>query len=184
MTYYYETDNCIVVRRHFFLLLFRLFKFLFFIIVSGVLFFITFRYRDVLQPIGCDWLLFAIAFILLHYAFFRFISEFIRHYNRLIVIHVDSIIILNASLMLKDDIEILDARKLIKIDKMSHGIISNFMGFGNIIIEQQNNDLRIFHYIPQIDKFLDACHRQREHITNSRFQTHIPIPSNDNIDET
>ena len=119
MTYYYETDDCMVVRRHFFLLLFRLFKFIFFVTVSGILFFIVFRYHSVLAPIECDWPLFWIAFILLHYAFFRFISEFIRHYNRLIVLNKDSFIILNASLILKDDIEILDARKLIKIDKVT-----------------------------------------------------------------
>ena len=50
------------------------------------------------------------------------------------------------------------------------------MGFGNIIMEQQNNDVRVFHYIPQIDTFVDACYKQKEHIKNSRLQTHIPIP--------
>ncbi len=184
MAYYYETDECIVVRRHFFLLLFRLFKFLFFTTVSGVLFFIVFRYYNVLQPIDVHWPLFLIAFMLLHYAFFRFISDFIRHYNRLILINRDSIIILNASLVLKDDIEILDARKLIKIDKVSRGIISNFMRFWNIIIEQQNNDLRVFHYIPQIDKFIDACHRQREYIKKSRLQNNILISWNETSNET
>ncbi|MCH2188449.1 hypothetical protein MK079_01310 [Candidatus Gracilibacteria bacterium] len=150
-------------------------KFIFFASISGVLFYMVFRFHHVLAPISCDWPLFIIAFILLQYAFFRFISDFVKHYNKLIVIHDDSIIILNASLILKDDIEILDARKIIKIDKMSRGIISNLMGFGNIIMEQQNNDVRTFHYVPRINKFVDACNRQREHIKFSRMQTRIPI---------
>ena len=50
---------------------------------------------------------------------------------------------------MKDDIESIDAYRIMKIDAFSHWFWSNVIGYGDLIIEQQKDEVRTFHFIPK-----------------------------------
>ena len=63
--------------------------------------------------------LFLLAFSLMNYSFLKLILYFIRYYNALIIIHEDKIVIIRSSLIMMDDIEIINSRKITKVDKFA-----------------------------------------------------------------
>ena len=42
----------------------------------------------------------------------------------------------------------MDLSKVVKIDVECHGLIPNMFNFGNLIIEQQKNEVRTIHFVP------------------------------------
>lgn len=90
------------------------------------------------------------------------ISSIIEYYNDLIILHKDQIIILKSSLILKDDMEIIDIHKVMKIDWFKRGILQNILWYGNIVIEQQKNDVRIFHFISKPHNILKLLRIQKD----------------------
>ncbi|OIP53142.1 hypothetical protein AUK10_02805 [Candidatus Gracilibacteria bacterium CG2_30_37_12] len=53
----------------------------------------------------------------------------------------------NNSLILQEDLEIMDLSKVMKIDVECHGLLANTFGFGHLIIEQQKDEVKIIHFI-------------------------------------
>lgn len=70
-----------------------------------------------------------------------------KYYNKLVIIVRDRIIIITSSLFLKEDIEILELSKVMKIDVECHGLLQNMLNYGALIVEQQKNDVRIMHLV-------------------------------------
>jgi hypothetical protein len=43
----------------------------------------------------------------------------------------------------------MDLGKVMKIDVEVHGLLSNLLGYGHLIMEQQKDEVRTIHFIPQ-----------------------------------
>jgi hypothetical protein len=70
-------------------------------------------------------LFFLFVFSTLNYAFISLILSVIYYYFDLIVIYKDQIVMIKCSLILRDDIEIVDAYRVMKVDGYSRGIFAN-----------------------------------------------------------
>jgi len=165
---YKEINWYILIKRNFLLLFVRVLKSLFFIILVISVYYFSDKYIDSLQKI--DWLKylsFIVVFSLLNYAFINLISSIVEYYNDLIILHQDQIIILKSSLILKDDMEIVDIHKVQKIDWFKRWLLQNLLGYWNIVIEQQKNDVRVFHFISKPHKILGLLREQKEFYKNN-----------------
>ena len=150
---YYNTSeqNVIVIKRHYILLLIKILRFVFLIFVAFFLYFIYTEFLAKLDNSLAPFLhygSFLIIFWLLNYAFIKLILNIIEYYHTLIIITDEQILIINCSLIMKDDIESIDAYRIMKIDAFSHWFWSNIIGYGNLVIEQQKDEVRTFHFIP------------------------------------
>ena len=158
-----EINWYVLIRRNLLLLIVKILKSLFFILISGVIYYFWSKYFVWLIEIEwIEYVFFSIVFLLLNYAFLNLISSIIEYYNDLIILHKDQIIILKSSLILKDDMEIIDIHKVMKIDWFKRGILQNILWYGNIVIEQQKNDVRIFHFISKPHNILKLLRIQKD----------------------
>jgi hypothetical protein len=158
-----EINWYMLIRRNLLLLMIKILKSLFFILISGVIYY--FRSQFFVWLIEIEWIeyiFFSIVFLLLNYAFLNLISSIVEYYNDLIILHKDQIIILKSSLILKDDMEIIDIYKVMKIDWFKRGLLQNILWYGNIIIEQQKDDVRVFHFISNPHNILKLLRMQKE----------------------
>ena len=64
-------------------------------------------------------ILFLFVFLTLNYAFISFILYLIYYSYNLIVIFKDQIVLIKCSLLLRDDLEIVDAYRIVKVDGFS-----------------------------------------------------------------
>ena len=53
----------------------------------------------------------------------------IRYYNNLVIIVRDKFIIVHSSLILQEDLEIMDLAKVMKVDVSMHGLLENLLGY-------------------------------------------------------
>ena len=83
-----------------------------------------------------------IILILTIYWFIKIIFAFWENNNEILIIHNDQIIIIKASLILMDDIEVIDAYRLMKIDSYAEWFWANLLGYWNIVLEQQKDNVR------------------------------------------
>jgi len=163
MKNYHEINWYILIKRNLLLLIVRIIKSLFFLLIVWIIFYFSNKYIDWLKEI--DWLRylsFIVVFALLNYAFVNLISSLVEYYNDLIILHDDQIIILKSSLVLKDDMEIIDIHKVQKIDWFKRWIFQNLLGYGNIVIEQQKDDVRVFHFISKPHAILSLLRQQKD----------------------
>ncbi len=91
---------------------------------------------------------FPAVLVLANYALLQLALGIVRYYNKLLVVIRDRIVLITSSLFLQEDIEILELGKVMKIDVECHGLLPNFLNYGALIIEQQKNDVRVLHFIP------------------------------------
>lgn len=169
---YYKADyeNCIIVKRHIFYIFSSFLKFIFFIIIALFLYWFLVTYKIVLSwnSIFIGYTLFLFIFIILNYSFIRLILSLIEYYNNLIIIHNNKISIIRSSLFLKDDMEAIDPMAIKKFDAVSHGLISNILGYWNLIIEQMDH-LRTFHFIPHPEDLINILREQKLMIFNKVY---------------
>lgn len=144
-------ENYTIITRHFVYLVYLVAKFLFLIIIAGVLFISLLVYKQNLSQETYDlvrYVFFPAIFLLINYSFIQLILGIIRYYNRLVIIVRDKFIILNSSLILQEDLEIMDLAKVMKIDVECHGLLASIFGYGHLIMEQQKDEVRTIHFIP------------------------------------
>lgn len=166
-----NTNEYTIVKKHFIYFLLYIIKFVFSLLVALWLFYITITYKASIWA-EVSLILFWIIFLILNYAFLRFIIWLIIYYNDLIILLKDKIIILKSSFFLKDDLEIIDISKVMKIDVQIHWFLSNLMGFGNLIIEQQRDELRVLHFIPAPYKVYQLL-REKNSFVNATNQNDL-----------
>ncbi|MDD2908780.1 MAG: hypothetical protein PHZ26_03440 [Candidatus Gracilibacteria bacterium] len=77
------------------------------------------------------------------------IIDLVAYYNSIIIISGDNIIIIQNTLFIREDIEIINISQLTKVNIERHGILSNILGYGNLILEQQRTEARPLFYIPE-----------------------------------
>lgn len=167
---YKKNDGYIIIRKHMIALILKILKSVFFALLALLLYYYSFKYIDVLK--GTDWLniiSFLIIFALIHYSFITFILYIIYYYNDLVIMDKDQIIILKSSLLLIDDMEIIDIYKIVKMDSFSRWFFWNVLWYWTIVIEQQKNDVRIFHYISDPHRMLDIFKKQKEEFKTKKY---------------
>lgn len=152
----------------------RMMKFVFLIGLSFFLYWLSFKviasYPDIPY---LNVIFFLFVFWTLNYAFISLILSFIYYYFDLIVIYKDQIVMIKCSLILRDDIEIVDAYRVMKVDWYSRGFFANIFWYGNLIIEQQKDDVRIFHFVPKPYKILLIIKKQRDAVLEERKKKYI-----------
>jgi hypothetical protein len=156
MYYFKDENDSYIIKRHSIILFFDIFKFIFSILFLCFFywFFITYKHVFVWNLDFISKWLFVFIFVMLNYVFFRHILSLIDYYNNLIVIHNNKLSIIRCSLILKDDVEAINPLNIMKIDVFSHWLISNLLNFWNLVIEQQKDEVRTFHFIPNPEKLL------------------------------
>ncbi|NDK19963.1 hypothetical protein GW819_03920 [Candidatus Gracilibacteria bacterium] len=145
-------ENYTIITRHFIYFLYLVTKFLFLIIIAGVLFLSLLIYKnDFSEPTSdiVGYVFFPVIFLLVNYGFIQLILGIIRYYNHLVIIVRNKLIIINNSLILQEDLEIMDLGKVMKIDVEVHGLFPSIFGYGHLIMEQQKDEVKTIHFIPK-----------------------------------
>lgn len=145
-------ENYTIITRHFIYFMYLVAKFLFLILIAGGLFISLLVYKQDLGNETSDivsYVFFPVILLLVNYGFIQLILGIISYYNKLVIIVRDKFIIINSSLILQEDLEIMDLGKVMKIDVEVHGLLSNLLGYGHLIMEQQKDEVRTIHFIPK-----------------------------------
>lgn len=161
MNYYLKPDY-IIIRRHWILTLFRYLKLVFYSLLSLFFYFLAVKFGAVIWEEITWYILFPASFLIINYAFFKLILWYIEYYNNLLIIHKTQFIVIKASLVLKDDLEIIDLYKVTKMDTYCRWIISNLLWFWTLVIEQQWDTVKNFGYIPNSHRALRYLKRAQK----------------------
>jgi len=127
------------------------------IIGSCVLMFTSVQFADPLTRHSILTLL-TIFFLLAH---FEFLMRFYHYLLYVIVVTDKRVHRIKKTLLTLDDHESTDLWVLQDIDKRQHGLIQNLLGFGSIILEAQDTQIRI-HFTPRIAEKYTLFTRVRE----------------------
>ena len=108
--------------------------------------------------------LFPLIFLLVNYAFIKLALGYIKYYNDLLVINKWHLIVIKSSFIYKDNIEFIDINKITKLDTYCNWIIPNFVWFWNLVVEQQRDEVRTFHFVPEPFKALQILNEEKQKI--------------------
>lgn len=170
---YYSKQDYTIVRKHYIIAFFFMFKFIFLLFIGFVIYFLANFLKEYIPSDVYVFLLLPLVLIIINYSFIKLILSLIEFYSYLIIITWDQIMILNSSLIMKDDIEVIEAIKIIKVDVYSRGIMPNFLNYWSVKIELQSKEERTFRFIPKPYKLLEKLRKQRELVLNSRKKKYI-----------
>jgi hypothetical protein len=107
-------------------------------------------------------------FLCLNYIFVKLILETIIYFHDLVIFYKDKIVIIKNSLFYQSDLEIIDMYRIMKLNITCHGYIATIIGYGNIRIEQQNDDVKIIHFVPHPEKIVELLEVRRSTIIAER----------------
>lgn len=161
-------ENYTIITRHFIYLFYLVAKFFFMIVLSAILYMFLLVYRASLPTEFVLYIFFPIVFLLINYGFIQLALGLIRYYNRLVIIVRDKFIIINSSLLFQDDLEIMDLSKVMKIDVECHGLLASMCGYGNLIMEQQKDEVRVIHFVPKPYKIWEILRENTSYINSRR----------------
>lgn len=179
MSNYTEKDHYIVIRRHFILLFFKLAKFIFLLLVSFFIYWTLLNYWDVIWQdfISINYIVFTFCFVTLNYAFITLIIYFIEYYNKIIIITNEEIIFLRSTLILRDDLEVLDLYRIMSIDTFCHWLFANIFNYWEVVIEQQqlddNENIKKIYFIPNPYKFISIIKEKKKKVLEERKKRYI-----------
>lgn len=145
-------ENYTIVTKHFVYLVYSISKFLFLMIIAWALFAsLVFFKQDISKDTTeiVSYVFFPVIFLLINYAFMQLTLGIIRYYNNLVIIVRDKFIIVHSSLILQEDLEIMDLAKVMKVDVSMHGLLENLLGYWHLVMEQQKDEVRTIRFIPK-----------------------------------
>ena len=148
MTIFAE-ENYTIVTKHSIYLLYLIVKFLFVILVTSILYTALIMYKEDLNLGIINNIFFPVILLLVNYGLVQLALGIIRYYNQLVIIVRDKFIIMDSTLMLQEDLEIMDLSKVMKIDVEVHGFFASILGYGHLIMEQQKDEVRVIHFMPK-----------------------------------
>ena len=163
---YFSKYDYTIIRRHWILMFFRYVKFVIFLLIVSVLYYIWIKYRGSLWNEVIYTFLFPLTFLLVNYAFIKLILWYIKFYNTLLVVHDWQLIVIHSSLFYKDNIEFIDINKITKLDTYCKGFFPNIFWYWNLVTEQQRDEVRTFHFVPQPFKALQILNEEKQKITS------------------
>ncbi len=144
-------ENYTIVTKHFVYLVYSISKFLFLMIIAWALFAsLVFFKQDISKDATeiMNYVFFPVIFLLINYSFLQLALGIIKYYNNLVIIVRDKFIIVHSSLILQEDLEIMDLSKVMKVDVSVHGLLANLLWYGHLVMEQQKDEVRTIHFIP------------------------------------
>jgi hypothetical protein len=109
---------------------------------------------------------FPIIMILVYYAFIKLTLWYVKYYNNLLIIYDNKIIVIKTSLYLKDDVEFIDIRNITKIDTFCRWFFSNLFRYWTLVVEQQRDQVREFHFIPKPHRIIQLINEAKRAIIN------------------
>ncbi len=177
--YIKKYENYIIIRRHFILLFFKIVKFLFLLLISFFLYWLFLKYWKYISTDlqSINYIIFLFCFVLLNYAFLWLTIYIIEYLNKLIIITNEEIIFIRSSLILKDDIEVLDLYRVMSIDSFSHWLIANIFDYWTVVIEQQQaeniENIKRLYFIPSPYKFISLIKEKKQKILEERKNRYI-----------
>jgi hypothetical protein len=160
------------------MLLFRYLKFLLFLSIALILYYVSTHFIDTAWEEFVHYFMFPLIFFLVNYAFIKLILWYIKFYNDLLVISNWHLIVIKSSLIWMDNIEFIDINKITKLDTYCNGIISNFMWFGNLVAEQQRDELRTFHFVPKPFKALKLLNEEKQRVLDEMKNWYVVTDKN------
>lgn len=164
---YFSKSNYTIIRKHWIVLIFRYLKSLLYIIIALILLYVSIKYWEYLWKEVVYYLFFPIIFFLVNYWFIKLILWYIKFYNNLLIINNWKLIVINATLLLKDDIEFIDIKQVTKIDTFVRGALSNIIWYWDLVVEQQRDQVRIFHNISNPRKALHIINDEKDNISKN-----------------
>lgn len=171
--WYFSQDGYSVVKKHYILFVLYFIKFFFFSIIALLIGYIWITYREVIWEDIITYIFLPLILVLVNYSFFKLILWMIEYFNYLFIIHKDQIFIINTSLIMRNDIEVIDSFKIVKLDAYSRWFFSNLLSFWEIIIETQTKEERVFHFMPRPYQLLEILKRQRQDVLEERKKKYI-----------
>ena len=97
-------------------------------------------------------LMLAALFLLLH---FRFLARFYRYFLYVFIVTDKKIHRIKKTLLTFNDHQSIDLASLQNIDKRQHGVVQNLFGFGSIVLDAQETQMRI-HFVPRIKQCYES----------------------------
>lgn len=172
-----------IIKRHWIVIFAKLIKAFFFLFIAFVFYFWAINYYDVLWQEFVLYIILPIIWLILNYSFIKIFETFLQYYNEVLLIHWDQIIIIKSSLILMDDIEILDSYRVMKFDSYSDWFWANLLWYWHIVLEQRKDDVRIFHFVWQPYKVISILKEQRTKVLDDRRKKYIVNQSDDIVDD-
>lgn len=158
-----------IIKRHWVILLFKIIKFTTIIIGACCLYWLYVKHLSGASfMLDIKYIYLGFLWWLIHYWVFSLIFGIIRYFYNVIIIYDNQIVLIKCSLLLTDDIEVIDAYRVMKIDSFQRGLFANIIGFGDITLEQQKNDVRTFHFIPNPYRVLSILKIQRDEMKHNK----------------
>ncbi len=138
----------IIIRKHWIVVLEMVLYFILLIIFSSLLLYFTVEFKNSLSK---DFvvILSIISVIIYNFALIKLILHLVDYSNDLVVFHKNIMMLLKSTLIAQDDIEIIQIQSINKFKKESHWIIQNILKYWDILIVQQNDDIRILKNMPK-----------------------------------
>lgn len=167
MTYFTKYDYTII-RKHWIVLFFKYLKFILLLLLSLFLYYFSMKYNNTLWEEMINIFLFPSIFFLVNYAFIKLLLSYIKFYNDLVLIHDKQVIILKSSLLFKDDIEFIDVSKITKLDTYCRWLIPNILSFWNLVIEQQRDEVREMHFVPEPFRALKLLQDEKQKVIDDK----------------
>ena len=157
-------------RRHWLRFIKPLFSFIPFGILLFFFFFVAGKFIFVINVYYLNVFYAFTAMLISIFYINAFLLKIIHHFFDLVVVTDSRILIIRKSAFLKNDYDAIDLTKIQDIGVQSHGIITNYLGYGNLIITLSTSSPPvIIHYVPNPHFYLERCNRvKREYILNRR----------------
>ncbi|EKE29088.1 MAG: hypothetical protein ACD_2C00233G0006 [uncultured bacterium (gcode 4)] len=158
----------VIIKKHGIVILYILAKFVFALLIVAWLFWVSYTQKSNIWAELVTYFLYPVQMIILIYAFLKLEQGFIFYYNDLVIFIHDKVIIMKSSLFLQDDLEVIDISKVMKIDVQCHWFLSNLIWYGNLVIEQQRDELRILHFVPKPYRALQLLREKTAYLNTNQ----------------
>lgn len=175
MASFHSQDWYTIIKKHYILTFAYMLKFVCLIVFSLFLLSFSLEYRSLIWEDVTRYVFFPIIFLMFNYSFSKLILGFIEYYHYLFIIKDDQIFIINCSLILRDDIEVIDSFKIIKIDSFSRWFFSNIIWYWTITIELQSRETRSFRFMPNPYRLIKLLEDQRDSVLLDRKKKYISV---------
>ena len=177
---YFQGNWYTIIKKHFIIVILLFIKALFILFLALFIFFISVEFRANIWEELTKYIFFPLVFFLTNYAIIKLVLGLIEHYNYLFIIKNDQIFVINCSLIMRDDIEVIDSFKIIKVDSFSRWFFSNIIWYWTIVIELQwNEETRSFTFMPKPYKLIRKLEEQRNQVLLDRKKKYIAVNTQD-----
>lgn len=173
MASYINKPWCTVVSKHKILMILAILKFAYFILIAYIICFVFLSYENVLAEWFKYFLFFPVIYSIVVYSFFKLALSLIEYFYSFVILSWDNLYIIRATLVLRDEIEVIDSLKIIEIDSHARWLVQNIFWFWTIRVELQTREELNIRFVPKPYILLKQIKKQREEILEERKKKYI-----------